>query len=99
MCPVVKGINRFRFYRPDMSSRYRLTSVETVHDEGFWLFTSRDEPGAREEVVLVPCESGVEAWVNRCTHEDQRLHRRGTARRSATRGSSVSSRVRVLPAS
>ncbi len=60
-----------------MSSRYRLTSVETVHDEGSWLFTIRDEHGAREEVVLVPCESGVEAWVNRCTHEDQRLHREG----------------------
>ncbi|MCL9812776.1 Rieske (2Fe-2S) protein [Natranaeroarchaeum aerophilus] len=61
-----------------MSGRYRLTSVETVRDEGSWLFRVRDAHGAREEVILVPCEeSGVEAWRNRCTHENQRLHREG----------------------
>lgn len=60
-----------------MSSRYRLTSVETVREAGSWLFRVRDPHGATEEVVLVPCESGVEAWINRCTHEDQRLHREG----------------------
>ncbi|WP_049924438.1 Rieske (2Fe-2S) protein [Halopiger djelfimassiliensis] len=64
-----------------MTGRYRLTSVETVRDEGSWLFTVRDERGSDEEVVLVPCvdpdQPAVEAWVNRCTHEAQRLHRDG----------------------
>jgi nitrite reductase/ring-hydroxylating ferredoxin subunit len=55
--------------------RYRLTDVETVQSEGSWLFTVRAD-GDDREVMLVPCEDGdVEAWVNRCTHEDQRLHR------------------------
>jgi len=56
--------------------RYRLTDVETVQSEGSWLFTVRTDGGDRE-VLLVPCEGGVEAWVNRCTHENQRLHREG----------------------
>ena len=51
----------------------RLTTVETVHEEGSWLFTIRDEYGELEEALLVPCEDGVEAWINRCTHEPQRL--------------------------
>ena len=57
--------------------RYRLTSVETVHEQGSWLFTVKGSQGDEQEVVLVPCEDGppVEAWVNRCTHEDQRLYR------------------------
>lgn len=59
--------------------RYRLTSVDTVADEGSWLFTVRNTDGEDQEVILVPCENGdgppVEAWVNRCTHEAQRLHR------------------------
>lgn len=71
-------------------SRYRLTSVETVVEEGSWLFTVRDEYGNDEEVILVPCEDdgdgegdgsdddpGIEAWVNRCTHEAQKLYREG----------------------
>jgi nitrite reductase/ring-hydroxylating ferredoxin subunit len=52
-----------------------LTTVETVHEEGSWLFTVEDVYGEREEVLLVPCEDGVEAWVNNCTHEAQRLDR------------------------
>lgn len=64
-----------------MSGRYRLTSVETVREEGSWVFTVRDEHGTDEEVFLVPCEDdekpSVEAWVNRCTHEAQRLYREG----------------------
>jgi len=63
-----------------VSGRYRLTDVETVVEEGSWLFTVRDEHGAEEEVILVPCETDedpVRAWVNRCTHESQRLHRGG----------------------
>jgi nitrite reductase/ring-hydroxylating ferredoxin subunit len=63
-----------------MAMRYRLTSVETVLDSGSWLFTARDGRGEDVEVVLVPCEdadSTIEAWINRCTHEDQRLYREG----------------------
>jgi len=62
-----------------VTDRTRLTTVETVREEGSWLFTVEDPHGADEEVVLVPCEDddagGVEAWVNRCTHEAQRLDR------------------------
>ncbi|MFB6119303.1 Rieske (2Fe-2S) protein [Halosegnis sp.] len=62
-----------------MATRYRLTSVETVETAGSWLFTARDDHGEDTEVVLVPCSDDekppVQAWVNRCTHEDQRLHR------------------------
>jgi nitrite reductase/ring-hydroxylating ferredoxin subunit len=58
--------------------RYRLTSVERVHEEGSWLFTVKNSRGNEQEVVLVPCENGspVEAWVNCCTHQEQRLHRK-----------------------
>jgi len=56
----------------------RLTAADTVHEEGSWLFTATDDDdGERIEVTLVPCEDGVQAWVNRCTHEDQRLDRGG----------------------
>lgn len=63
-----------------MSGRYRLTDVETVVEAGSWVFTVRDEHGGQLEVLLVPCradteEGRIEAWVNRCTHEAQRLHR------------------------
>lgn len=65
-----------------MAPRYRLTSVDTVEQEGSWLFTVRDAHGEETEVVLVPCRESdappVEAWVNRCTHEEQRLHREET---------------------
>ena len=65
-----------------MTDRYRLTSVETVREEGSWLFTVRDDLGESTEVFLVPCEDEtvdrpVNAWVNNCTHEAQRLHREG----------------------
>ncbi|NEU56884.1 Rieske 2Fe-2S domain-containing protein [Halorussus sp. MSC15.2] len=68
-----------------MTERTRLTTVETVCDQRSWLFTVRDQYDEPDEVVLVPCEDGrtdadettpsVEAWVNRCTHEAQRLDR------------------------
>ncbi|MFC4449962.1 Rieske (2Fe-2S) protein [Halorussus aquaticus] len=72
-----------------MTERTRLTTVETVYDQRSWLFTVRDQYDEPDEVVLVPCEDGqtdadadgdeaersVEAWVNRCTHEAQRLDR------------------------
>lgn len=51
----------------------RLTSVEQVREEGSFLFTVEDANGVADEVVLVPCEDGVEAWTNRCTHEAQRF--------------------------
>lgn len=68
-----------------MTEHTRLTTAETVRDERSWLFTVRDRHDELDEVILVPCEdapaesegdtSGVEAWVNRCTHEAQRLDR------------------------
>lgn len=64
-----------------MTSRYRLTSVETVTEAGSWVFTARNSRGEQTEVLLVPCadDTGdpIEAWVNRCTHENQRLYREG----------------------
>lgn len=56
-----------------MTERTELTTLETVHADRSWLFTIKDEYGEPDEVLLVPCEDGVEAWVNRCTHEAQRL--------------------------
>ena len=87
-------------------SGYRLTTVETVREEGSWAFTAR-EGGADREVLLVPCadepdggagndvggetnggeDHPVRAWINRCTHEDQRLYREGVG--AVTRGGSV----------
>jgi len=70
-----------------VTEQTRLTTAETVHEERSWLFTVRDRHGELDEVILVPCEDGrdenddatadrgVEAWVNRCTHEAQRLDR------------------------
>lgn len=62
-----------------MSGRYRLTGVDTVNEEGAWLFTVRDGHDEDTEVLLVPCEDAdgpeVEAWVNSCTHESQSLYR------------------------
>jgi nitrite reductase/ring-hydroxylating ferredoxin subunit len=61
-----------------MSARTRLTSVESVHDEGSYLFTVRDSYGEDDEVVVVPCEDEVAAFRNYCVHEtDQRLAREG----------------------
>ncbi len=65
-----------------MSSRYRLTSVDTVREAKGWLFTARNNAGEELEILLVPCEdetmdTAVTAWINRCTHENQRLYREG----------------------
>ncbi|MGM0447674.1 MAG: Rieske (2Fe-2S) protein [Methanobacteriota archaeon] len=83
-------------------SGYRLTTVETVREQGSWAFTAREGDTDRE-VFLVPCadepdggvdaeDSGsegqpVRAWSNRCTHEDQRLYREGVG--AVTRDGSV----------
>ncbi|RLM75759.1 Rieske 2Fe-2S domain-containing protein [Halorubrum sp. Atlit-26R] len=82
-------------------SGYRLTAVETVRERGSWAFTAREGDEDRE-VFLVPCadepdagatgerdgeEQSVRAWINRCTHEDQRLYREEVG--AVTRGGSV----------
>lgn len=51
----------------------RLTTVSQVHERGSFLFTIEDANGVEDEVIVVPCDGGVEAWVNRCTHEAQRF--------------------------
>jgi nitrite reductase/ring-hydroxylating ferredoxin subunit len=63
---------------PSMADRTALTTVEDVADQRSYLFTAIDEHGAKEEVILVPCDGAgatddVRAWINRCTHEAQRL--------------------------
>ena len=78
-------------------SGYRLTTVETVRERGSWAFTAREGDDDRE-VFLVPCvdepgeadgsaDQPVRAWINRCTHEDQRLYREEIG--AVTRGGSV----------
>ena len=78
-------------------SGYRLTTVETVRERGSWAFTAR-EGDADREVFLVPCadepgeadgsaDQPVRAWINRCSHEDQRLYREEIG--AVTRGGSV----------
>lgn len=52
---------------------HRLTAAETVQEGESFLFTARDAHGSLEEVVVVPCDDGVAAWLNRCTHENQRF--------------------------
>ena len=65
-----------------------LTAVETVQTEGSWLFTARTN-GTEDEVVLLPCEDGVAAYVNTCTHEQQRLDRGADAGGAVVRGGAV----------
>ena len=71
-----------------MGERTELTTVEHVREEGSFLFTATDTFDMEEEILVVPCEDGpgingsspdsdgnddVTAWINRCTHEAQRL--------------------------
>jgi len=66
-----------------MAAGTELTTVEAVAENRSYLFTVRDRHGTEEEVIVVPCEDGVRAWVNRCTHEFQRLDTgRGVAMRN-----------------
>ncbi|XVH30224.1 Rieske (2Fe-2S) protein [Haloferacaceae archaeon DSL9] len=58
-----------------MTTRTPLTPVEEIRQRRSWLFTAIGPRGDPEEIILVPCDDGVEAWVNRCTHESQRLDR------------------------
>jgi nitrite reductase/ring-hydroxylating ferredoxin subunit len=66
-----------------MTGETRITAASTLADRGSFLFTVEDPFTNEREAVVVPCEeSGVEAWLNRCTHEDQRFDRgRGVAMR------------------
>ncbi len=69
---------------------YRLTSVADVSGDGS-LFTVFDAHGEETEVFLIPCEDSeqppVQAWVNTCPHESQRLYREGIG--VVTRGGGV----------
>lgn len=56
-----------------MSEGTALTTVEEVHENRSYLFTAFDPRGQETEIVVLPCEDSVEAWINRCTHEAQRL--------------------------
>ncbi|MFD1511685.1 Rieske (2Fe-2S) protein [Halomarina rubra] len=60
-----------------MADGTRVASVEDVPENGSVLFTAEDPFTNEREVILVRCaaEPGVEAWVNNCTHEDQRFDR------------------------
>ena len=55
----------------------RIADVESVPEVGSYLFTAEDAFTNERELILVPCERepGVEAWVNECTHENQRFDR------------------------
>ncbi|SFR70155.1 Rieske (2Fe-2S) protein [Halogeometricum limi] len=55
----------------------RIADVDDVPETGSYLFTAEDGFTNEREVILVPCEDdpGVEAWVNNCTHENQRFDR------------------------
>ncbi len=58
-----------------MTGRTHLASVDDVPERGSLLFEVADPYGNEDEIIVVPCEEepGVTAWVNRCTHEAQRL--------------------------
>lgn len=56
-----------------MAGRRELATLAEVHEERSWLFTATDAHGADEEVIVVPCGDGVEAWVNRCASCVQRF--------------------------
>ena len=54
-----------------------ITDVTDVPDVGSYLFTAEDAFTNEQELILVRCDDGpdIEAWVNNCTHENQRLDR------------------------
>jgi nitrite reductase/ring-hydroxylating ferredoxin subunit len=62
---------------PAMSERTRIAAVDAVPARGSYLFSVEDAFTNEREAILVPCEdeSGVEAWLNNCPHEDQRFDR------------------------
>ena len=74
-----------------MPRRTELTTVSDVEENRSYLFTATDPHGSEEEIIVVPCKAEdaddpVEAWINRCTHEAQRLD---TGRGVATRDGQI----------
>jgi nitrite reductase/ring-hydroxylating ferredoxin subunit len=68
-----------------MATRTHLASVDEIPERGSLRFAVEDPYGSEDEIIVVPCEEdpGVAAWVNRCTHEAQRLDvGRGAAMRN-----------------
>ncbi len=45
-------------YRPSMADGSELTTVESVREEGSFLFTATNSFDMDEEIILVPCEDG-----------------------------------------
>lgn len=67
-----------------MTEGTRIAPVEAVPENGSYLFSVEDAFTNEREAILVPCEDdpGVEAWLNDCPHEAQRLDTgRGAAMR------------------
>ncbi|QKY19014.1 Rieske 2Fe-2S domain-containing protein [Halolamina sp. CBA1230] len=60
-----------------MSDGARVTSVDSIPENGSYLFSVEDAFTNEREAILVPCDDdpGVEAWLNNCPHEDQRFDR------------------------
>jgi nitrite reductase/ring-hydroxylating ferredoxin subunit len=54
-----------------------IADVEDVPERGSFLFTAEDAFTNETELILVRCDDDpdIEAWVNNCTHENQRLDR------------------------
>jgi nitrite reductase/ring-hydroxylating ferredoxin subunit len=55
----------------------RLAAIDDVPELGSHLFTVEDAFANEREAILVRCDEapGVEAWLNNCTHQAQRLDR------------------------
>ncbi|MFC7203340.1 Rieske (2Fe-2S) protein [Haloferax namakaokahaiae] len=60
-----------------MTERTRIVAVEDVPENGSYLFTAEDSYANEREILLVQCEEdpGVRAWINTCTHENQKFDR------------------------
>ncbi|GAB7093758.1 Rieske (2Fe-2S) protein [Halolamina litorea] len=54
-----------------------ITSMSAVPADSSFLFSVEDAFTNEREAILVPCEDdpGVEAWINDCPHEPQKLDR------------------------
>ena len=54
-----------------------ITDVADVPEVDSYLFTAEDAFTNEQEIILVRCDEKqkIEAWVNNCTHDNQRLDR------------------------
>ena len=54
-----------------------ITAVSELPENSSYLFSVEDAFTNEREAILVPCENapGVEAWINDCPHEPQKLDR------------------------